>query len=577
MTIAPGRRSLLRRAAAGLAGGAVLVGSAWAGTGLTGGAGDPTPRGGLVAPSREAAAGAASLAAQAADPRPPDLSGLRPLPAGEFLVGAAVTSLAPDAERWQTEGCSENLSNAPEEITHLAGLAGQGQLPGWPRSPDCIYLGGYGIGPARAATGIDPHAGVSVRSLAISNGADTVVWQMVDMVGFFARYRSELCDRCGILDIREHIAGTVGLSVDDIAIGSTHTHGGADGYGAWGGMPRWYREQVRDQVIASAYDALRAMEPATISVGAVDARSFNRERRDTYHSTPDYGAVWLHARAKGRKAVLATLVNYAAHPTVLGSQSLLHGDWPAAMATELGSALGGVGLVFEGGLGNVSPSRPNGATVDLTGDGAVDDYDEPVQMADDFAALIRAEIERGGHQLASNEIATASETIAHPATNWVLAGAGVAGLLDRDFTPGPGAGGAGRFTWSKQDAAGLGGSRACTTAGPLTIKTTVSAFRVGELSVLTGPGELFSNMTEVVKSEVRRDALSGGQTMVFGQTQDSLGYIIQSFEVDPVGGAATYADANGHPAEYEELFMLDRCFGDHVLATQLGLAARLSG
>jgi hypothetical protein len=402
------------------------------------------------------------------------------------------------------------------------------------------------------------------------------VWQMTDMVGFFSRYRDDLCDRCGILDIRETVASTTGLSVDDVAIGSTHTHGGADGYGAWGGLPRWYREQIRDQITRSAYDALRAMTPATITVGSVEARSFNGERRDTYYSTPDYGAVWLQARAKGKKQVVATLVNYAAHPTVLGSQSILHGDWPAAMAHTLGRTLGGVGLVFEGGLGNVSPGRPNRATTDLTGDGAVDDYDEPVQMAQDFTALIGAEIERGGLQLASNEMASAGAVVSHPVTNWVLAGGGVVGLLDREFTPGPAAGPGEAYTWSKQDAAGLGGTRACASTGPLSIKTPVTAFKVGELTVVTGPGELFSNMTEVVKSKVRRAALSGGQTMVFGQTQDSLGYIIQSFEVDPIGGASTYADpGNGHPGEYEEFFMLDRCFGDHVLATQLDLAGSL--
>jgi hypothetical protein len=245
----------------------------------------------------------------------------------------------------------------------------------------------------------------------------------------------------------------------------------------------------------------------------------------------------------------------------------------------MGDTFGGVGIVFEGGLGNVSPNSPRGPQGDLTGDGAVDDYDEPVQMAKDLTSVLASEITgRNGHQLRRNEIAAISQPVEHPITNWVEAAGALVGLLDRDFAPtGKGAGPAGAYTWSKQRADGLGGVRACTTSGPLTVKTEVSGFRIGELTVITGPGELFSNMTEVVKSKARRDAFAGGQTMVFAQMQDSLGYIIQSFEVDPAGGALTYADAQGHPGEYEEFFMLDRCFGDHVLQAQLDVANRLGG
>ena len=62
--------------------------------------------------------------------------------------------------------------------------------------------------------------------------------------------------------------------------------------------------------------------------------------------------------------------------------------------------------------------------------------------------------------------------------------------------------------------------------------------------------------------------------MVFAQTQDSLGYIIQSFEVDPLGGLAEYVP-EPDVAEYEEFFMIDRCFGDHVLQAQLDVVAAL--
>jgi hypothetical protein len=354
------------------------------------------------------------------------------LPDGQWLVGAAVTDLAPDPARWQTEGCSEYGSNFPEEVTHLADKAIDDQTGSWPVSPDCVYLGGYGIGPARAATSVDPHAGVNVRTLAISNGTPegTVVWQMIDMVGYFASYRDDLCGDCGIADMRRSISSANGVPLENLAIGSTHTHGGADAYGAWGGLPAWYREQVRDAVLSSAAEALGGMQPATIAVGQVDARPFNDERRGTYHSSPDYGAVWLQARALPRKkkdegAVVATLVNDAAHPTVLGSQPVMHGDWPATASKALGDALGSVGLVVEGGPGNVSPSRPTEGGADLTGDGAYDQYDRVIEMGSAFATFVAADVARGGTTLSTNEVKAAATVVEHPVTNWAEAAFGV--------------------------------------------------------------------------------------------------------------------------------------------------------
>lgn len=147
---------------------------------------------------------------------PPDLSGLPRPGGGEFLVGADRASLAPDEDRWQTEGCSTYASNFPEETGHLAGRITEDMvLPGWPKSPDCVYLGGYGLGPSRPATGVDPTTGYDVQTVAISNGDEIVVWQQTPFVGFFSTYRDDLCEACGILDIRRAIAeGLGGRSMD---------------------------------------------------------------------------------------------------------------------------------------------------------------------------------------------------------------------------------------------------------------------------------------------------------------------------------------------------------------------------
>lgn len=504
---------------------------------------------------------------------PPGLPGLPAgvaLTDGTFLVGADASSLAPDPDRWQTEGCSVYLSEFPEELTHLAGrITEQMVLPGWPKSPDCIYLGGYGLGPARPAEGIDPTTGYDVQTVVIANDDQLVIWQQTPLVGFFSSYRDDLCERCGILDIRRELAERYDTELSNVVIASNHSHAGADGYGAWGGMPTWYREQIADTLLDSAERAVAAARPATIEIGQTSARSFSRERRSTYHSVADQGAVWLQARELapgGRDGdVIATVANFAAHPTVLGSSNLLlHGDWPHTAGHALGELHGGVGVVFEGGLGNVVPSRPRNAPEDLTGDGEVGSLDNVLQMGRDFAALIAEDVDRGGHRLTSSEIASVEREITHPVTNWTLGAVALTSLLDREFFAGDG-GQPGGVHYSARPDTGM--TRPCVSASPTAVTTQLTALRLGELTLVTAPGEIFSGISLVAKAKLRQLAYQGGETMVLGQAQDSLGYIIQSYEVHPPHGLGTGAGL----IEYEETFMLDDCFGDHVLETMLDL------
>jgi hypothetical protein len=492
------------------------------------------------------------------------------VPAGTFLVGAARASLLPTpgpwdptgTRAWQTEGCSTyGVGEAPApNLDHLLPTS-VGDIRGWPAaSPDCIYLGGFGLGPVRPAQRVG-NGGVWVRSIAISNGEDTFIYSIADAVGWFARYDSTVCTDCGILDVRTRLAGDLGLDVGNVVVGSTHSHATADTYGGWGGIPDWYRAQLRDAAIAAAKQAVTNLRPATIAVGDVQLRNRNNDRRDTYFSNADTGATWLQATAlpgaeaaPGTDDVIATWATFAGHPTIV-SEPVLHADWPGATARHFEATYGGVGLLFEGGLGNVSVSGVGGV------DNESNAENTGIAVADDVAR----DIARNPRPLVSNDLVASTYQITHPAmTNPGLVTLGMVGLFDREFTPGTkGAGLPGAYSWSKQD--GPGQARSCASFGP-TVITTAGAHRIGELVVAFAPGEIFSNIAEVVKENVDNTAV----TMVLGQSNDALGYIIQSFEFDVQGNAVTeYGTMTG---EYEEVFSIDRCFGDHVLQTLLDAA-----
>lgn len=563
--------------------GCLCAGSAFAGV-FVRGASDPSPDavvagdGGTSAPGPSVASHRAIRWAQADVGAP---SGAR-RSGGRWLAGAARVSLRPaprafGGARWQTSGCTDvdaghlDQDHVLPDVDPGDPVGSVDDIRSWPASsPDCIYLGGYGIGPVRPAEKVGP-GGVWVRAMALSNGQDTFVYAIADVVGWFARYDSTICDDCGVLDVRQRIAADTGLDVDEVVVASTHTHAGADTYGGWGGLPDWYRNQIRDATIAAVKRAISALAPAKLRTGEIHLRRFNNERRDTYYSTVDTGATWVQARsASGR--VLATLAAYAAHPTIVEAQ-VLHADWPGAAARSFESRFGGVGLVFAGGLGNASISTVS------------DDGDPDVVVAEKtgraLAGVVAGSILRAGIRLRSNEMATAVQRISHPVTtNPGLVTLATVGLFDREFTPATeGSGVPGSYYWSKSGEASTSGDvsvapqgssvRGCSSTGP-TVQTAAGAHRLGELIIAFAPGEIFSNISEVVKERADRSAV----TMVLGQANDALGYIIQSFEFDTAGAGAAGEYGTQH-GEYEEVFAIDRCFGDHVLQTILESTASL--
>lgn len=576
-------RKTLKSMILGFLVGALSVGAALAGVGLV-----PVPSVGELPTTRQVPAGLGDglgLAAQVQlDPaQVPGVvtstvtapSSATPLADGAFLVGANRTSIYPaptlfGGSTWQTSGCTEiDESNLDQD--HV--VASIQDMRGWPAaSPDCIYLGGFGIGPARAAHEVDA-GGVWIRSLAISNGAKTFVYQITDTVGWFARYHDSICTDCGLLDIRQRIATDTGINTDDVVIASTHSHATADTYGGWGGIPNWYRNQLRDSSIASAKQAIANLQAATLAVGEVQIRSRNNERRDTYHSTADTGATWIQAKAASDQSVIATLGTFAGHATIVDGP-ILHADWPGAASRKFETDNGGVGLMFEGGLGNVSIRS-------LSSD--------PILTGDAIAQSIEDNIVIDPRPITSNTMSAAVYPITHPVvSNPGLTTLASAGLFDREFTPGtPGADGPGAYHWSKPwsfssteggypgpvpptapnfgVAPVKGGEvmRACDSAGPIQIKTVAGGHRIGNFLVTFAPGEIFSNITRVVKEKSKGSSI----TMPIGQANDALGYIIQSFEFDYQGGAPTeYGTGTG---EYEEVFSIDHCFGNHVLDAML--------
>ena len=473
------------------------------------------------------------------------------LTAGQVLAGAAKVDIHPrphdyggvwekNPEKCATlseNGVSQLTSNTEEMLDHLA-TAGSP----WPENPNCIYMGGFGLGPMNPVSSWDNKYGLYVRAVALRDkDGDDLVMAIIDGEGWFWDYASKCAD-CGIKQITAKLAAdkSLGLEAHNIVIASTHAHSAPDFIGGWGFVPDWYMQQVSESIQSAIRGAMASMKPAVLEAGEREARPFNSERRGTYRSAEEQHLAWLRAYVPGKvKKTIATIGAYAAHPTAKGTNDgKAHPDWPGMFESNLEDRYFGMGLHFMTGLGNMSNSGLGNP-----------------ERTMDMARLVARPGE--GNQIENPDIKTARTTWQQPATNVPLTALGRPGFFDRKFSETP-----------ASVSTGKSASAPCTSASPVSVEVAVAAARIGnEFALTTSPGEIFSNFSNTLKEK------SGAAvTMPMGQAMDALGYMPQSFEHNVAGQqGAGFALDGVAVVNYEDAYSIDRCFGDMALETAIGL------
>ncbi|HEX2295867.1 MAG TPA: hypothetical protein VHN37_11215 [Actinomycetota bacterium] len=572
-------RSVARKLAGSFLVGAMSIGLAWAGQGLVPVSADrplEDTAGKAVPAARQAPEGDSFAAGDT-----PQLD----LSSGQLLAGAAKVSLEPDPAgyggTWETDydkcaNLAPNQTGVQEGLMHVADLRVR-----WAENSNCIFMGGYGIGPMNPIVEWDDEYGLWSRSVAMSDGTDTVVLTLIDAVYWEAHYNN-MCDGCGFIELADQLAAETGLKPESFIFASTHSHTSPDFIGGWGGVPTWYMQQATDSLVASSKQAVASMEPAVLEAGEVVARQFNGERRDFYRSAEDDGFSWFRlvdadnqpspevcttpAPAETPRPgfnpkptptptpvctppnpgqAIATVGAYAAHPvTADESSGTADADFPAVFAKRVEERFGGIGMFLQTGLGNMSP-RGN-----------------KVEMGNGLAGLVPAI--GGGTKVANPDVRVGRTFWDQPVTNVPLGSLGVGGFFDRKFNQAPATVAEGKGAENKK----------CRSASPVSVRTSVSAAKVGSLWITGGPGELFSNLTNTIE-----ERNPGGVTLALGLVNDGLGYIVQSFETDHVGRQGVGFAGSAGPvglAEYEDAYSIDHCFGDAVLENTIRLLGSLN-
>ncbi len=210
-------------------------------------------------------------------------------------------------------------------------------------TPDPLLPVSGGLGTPRPTK--EKRGDLTARALVLKKDDVAVAIVALDLIGF----PSVLSDR-----VRAQVPR---IPAQNIMIGSTHTHSAPDCYafpdgkGGHSGDLK-YIDFVCNQAAAAINEALDKLQPAWIKIATDEAQgkiAYNYYAPDLYDRRM---SVIQAVRPDGE--TLATLVNYATHPEVLGSGvGLLSPDCIGPLCEKLESEAGGVAIFMNGAQGGM--------------------------------------------------------------------------------------------------------------------------------------------------------------------------------------------------------------------------------
>lgn len=385
---------------------------------------------------------------------------------------------------------------------------------------DLVWLGGFDMN--RPAKGVnDP---LWVRAIAFRHNQLTLVMVTLDCVGLtherFIRIRKSI-------DHRQQ-------GISHIVFSSTHTHNSPDTMGIWSGRPFFskfdeaYLDGIVHKTREAVLEAVQRLEPveATIVTTQIDPETFVKDSRMPEVLDRELCAARFTRATDGSTA--ATLVSWGNHPEAMGGDNPLissdfvhywregveHGVYEPSGAV----GVGGMCLFFQGSVGGLM--TPLGLTVPDR-DGVRVHRENGVNKAralGENLALRTLSALRGPEavRMERREIGLVARTIFAPIEGTFRLPV-MLGLVH------PG--------WYNGRA-----------------KSEVNAVRVGDLEILTVPGELYPEVAEggvespegadypgaPVEVPPLRPEMRGRVNMVFNLANDEIGYLIPRTQWDTV-------------------------------------------
>jgi len=186
---------------------------------------------------------------------------------------------------------------------------------------------------------------IDARAMVLRRGSTTVAIVSLDLLGF----PMVLGDR-----VRKQVPG---LAAENILIGASHTHSAPDCYGMPDGKGGYtgdleYMDFVCKQAAEAIQEAISNLKPAWLKVATDEAKgkiAYNYYAPDLYDRRMSVVQAIDH-----HGATIATLVNYATHPEVLGTGAgFISPDVIGPMRDQIESQTGGMAIFMNGAQGGM--------------------------------------------------------------------------------------------------------------------------------------------------------------------------------------------------------------------------------
>jgi hypothetical protein len=342
-------------------------------------------------------------------------------------------------------------------------------------TPDPLLPVSGGVGPSHPVT--RKIGDLTVRALVLDDGATRVAIVGSDFLGFPA----------GLGDkVRAHVSG---VPAKNILIGATHTHSAPDCYGFPDGKGGFasdlkYLETVCAKMAEAINEAVEKLQPSRLKIATGEAKgkiAYNYYAPQLYDPRCN---VLQTIGADGK--VIATLVNYAIHPEVLGpKQGILSPDLLGPLYEEIPMHGGGTAIFMnsaQGGMVTADVRGPNGKDVQT--------WDECVRigklLADEALRIISAA-----------DVQTAPRIFCTNKTvNFRVDSSEMLQIMK--MSP----------LGYKSEQEGM-------------VSTTVNLVNIGTAQILTIPGEALPNIGYYLKRKMK-----GQNNFLFGLTNDAFGYML---------------------------------------------------
>jgi hypothetical protein len=320
-----------------------------------------------------------------------------------------------------------------------------------------------------------------VRAMVLVNGGEKIAIVNIDNLGWPAALGNT--SRALITDI----------PFNNILIGATHTHSAPDAYAfpdenGNHGANLEYLEWCTQQIADAVNEAFKNRQPANlkIAVGKAEGKiAYNYYAPQLYDSR--CGVIQaIGTLGKNKDKPLVTLVNYAIHPEVIGSErKILSPDMVGPLYDRIEEKTGGMAIFMNGAQGGM-----------VTADNRLDNGKE----ARDWE-----ECQRIGNLLADEALRIVADAPIQENPTILCANKKVAFPIDSEVM---------RFIL-KHSPLSMGSSEEGS------ISTTLNLLNIGTAQILTIPGEALPNIGYYLKRKMPTE-----HPFLFGLTNDAFGYML---------------------------------------------------